>query len=66
MSARPPKYKVIPPLLMVYLAIMAYVGYPRYTSGQMSALQYFGIIAATVAVIILLFFSLRARDRRGR
>lgn len=66
MSPRPPKYKVIPVLLTVYLAVMAYVGYPRYASGQMSALQYFGIITATVAVIILLFFSLRARDRRGK
>lgn len=56
MSARPPKYKVVPVLLMVYLAAMAFVGYPRYAAGQMSALQYFGIIAATVAVIVLLFF----------
>ena len=66
MSARPPKYKVVPVLLMVYLAAMAFVGYPRYAAGQMSALQYFGIIAATVAVIILLFFSLRARYRRDK
>ncbi len=66
MASRPPKYKVIPVLLTVYLVAMAYVGYPRYASGQMSALQYFGIITATVAVIILLFFSLRARDRRGK
>lgn len=66
MSARPPKYKVVPVLLMVYLAAMAFVGYPRYAAGQTSALQYFGIIAATVAVIVLLFFSLRARYRRGK
>ena len=66
MSARPPKYKVVPVLLMVDLAAMAFVGYPRYAAGQMSALQYFGIIAATVAVIVLLFFSLRARYRRGK
>lgn len=66
MSARPPKYKVVPVLLMVYLAAMAFVGYSRYAAGQMSALQYFGIIAATVAVIVLLFFSLRARYRRGK
>lgn len=66
MSARPPKYKVVPVLLMVYLAAMSFVGYPRYAAGQMSALQYFGIIAATVAVIVLLFFSLRARYRRGK
>lgn len=66
MPARPPRYKVVPILLMVYLVAMACVGYPRYASGQMSALQYFGIITATVAVIILLFFSLRARNRRGK
>ena len=66
MSARPPKYKVVPVLLMVYLAAMAFVGYPRYAAGQVSVVQYFGIIAATVAVIVLLFFSLRARYRRGK
>lgn len=66
MPTRPPKYKIVPVLLMVYLVAMAYIGYPRYASGQMSALQYFGIIAATIAVIVLLFFSLRIRDRRKR
>lgn len=66
MPARPPRYKVVPILLMVYLVAMAYVGYPRYASGQMSALQYFGIIAATIAVIVLLLFSLRIRDRRRK
>ncbi|MGYP004700113091 len=66
MPSRPPKYKVIPILLGVYLVIMACIGYPRYAAGQMSSLQYFGIIAATLAVIVLLFFSMRARDRRGK
>ena len=66
MSRRLPKYKIIPCLLVAYLAVMAYIGYPRYASGQMSALQYFGLILATLGVIVLLFFSLRSRERRRK
>ena len=35
---------VIPVVLALYLAVMAYIGYPEYASGNMSALYYFGVI----------------------
>lgn len=42
---------------------MAYIGWPGYAAGNISALYYFGIIAATLAVIIVLHFSLKKRER---
>lgn len=53
----------IPLILLVYLAIMAVYGWKQYSAGQMSAAYFFGVIAATLAVIILLHFSLRRRER---
>lgn len=53
----------IPLLLAVYLAVMAYIGYPEYASGQTSALYYFGIIGLTIVILILLHFSLKRRER---
>lgn len=50
-------------ILTVYLACMAYIGWPGYAAGNISALYYFGIIAATLAVIIVLHFSLKKRER---
>ncbi len=54
---------IIPILLTLYLAVMAYFGWPAYASGQTSALQYFGVIAATLAVIVLLHFTLKKREQ---
>lgn len=54
---------IIPAILLVYLAVMAVPGYKQYASGAMSATEYFGIIAATVATVIALHFALRRRER---
>lgn len=54
---------LIPLLLLVYLAVMASMGWKQYAAGAMSATYYFGIIIATVAVIVLLHFNLRRRER---
>lgn len=54
---------LIPAVLLVYLAVMASIGWKQYASGVMSASEYFGIIAVTVAVIVLLRFNLRRRER---
>ncbi len=54
---------VIPLALAVYLAVMAYLGYPDYAAGRTSALQYFGIIAATIVILIVLHFSIKWRDK---
>jgi hypothetical protein len=53
---------IIPILLAIDLAVMAYVGWPGYASGQTSALQYFGIIIVCIAIITLLHFTLKKRE----
>ncbi len=57
---------LIPAILLVYLAVMSVIGYGGYSKGNMSALEYFGIIAVTLVVIILLHFNLKRRERLRR
>ncbi|MBD5177150.1 MAG: hypothetical protein HDT04_00810 [Bacteroidales bacterium] len=57
---------VIPAVLIVYLGIMSYIGYPSYSSGTMSATYYFGVIGATLFVIFLLHLNLKKRERLRR
>lgn len=52
--------------MLIYLAVMSYIGYPSYVSGQMSAPYYFGVIGATVLVIFLLHLNLKKRERLRR
>ena len=54
---------LIPLELAVYLMVMASIGWGDYASGRTSALYYFGVIAITVVILILLHFSLRRRER---
>lgn len=54
---------LIPLVLLVYLAVMASIGWKQYAAGEMSATYYFGVIAVTLAVIVLLHFNLRKRER---
>ena len=54
---------IIPLALLVYLAAMASIGWKQYASGDMSATEYFGIIAITLAVIVLLHFNMKRRER---
>ncbi len=54
---------LLPVILVIYLAVMAYIGYPAYVSGQTPALQYFGVISLTLLIIVILHFSLRRRER---
>lgn len=61
-----PRSIVIPAVLTVYLAVMAVMGYGNYASGGMSATEYYGIIALTLVIIVLLHFSLKRRDRLRR
>lgn len=63
---RAKKSAVLPLVLLVYLGVMAYIGWPAYVNGQTSPLQYFGIIGLTLAIIILLHFSLKRRERLRR
>ena len=57
---------LIPLILLVYLAVMSYIGYPAYADGRTSALYYFGVIGVTLAVIVLLHFNLKRRERLRR
>lgn len=52
---------VIPALLLVYLAVMCYIGRGELERGNYA--YYFGIIAATLLCIVLLHFTLRKRER---
>ncbi|MCM1223324.1 MAG: hypothetical protein NC548_53615 [Lachnospiraceae bacterium] len=54
---------LIPSILAIYLAVMAYIGYDEYASGKMSALYYFGVIGITLLILVLLHFNLKRRER---
>lgn len=55
---------VLPLLLLVYLAVMARIGWPDYVAGRISALSYYGAIAGTLTAIVLLHFNLKYREKR--
>ena len=57
---------LIPLILLVYLAVMSYIGYPAYADGRKSALYYFCVISKNIVVIILLHFILKHRERLRR
>lgn len=54
---------IIPLVLLIYLAIMCYIGYDGYASGEISALYYYGVITGSLLIIVLLHFSLKRRER---
>ncbi|MBR5844347.1 MAG: hypothetical protein IKY75_07185 [Bacteroidaceae bacterium] len=62
------KSAFIPALLLVYLAVMAYMGRDKLIAGNY--LEYFGILVVTLLCIVILFFTLRkqeqVRERRRR
>lgn len=57
------KSTVIPILLLAYLAVMSWLGYPAYAAGHFSALFYFGNITLTTAIILLLHINLKRREQ---
>lgn len=57
---------LIPAILLVYLGVMACIGYPEYAAGKTSAAYYFGIIAVTIVIIVLLHFNIKHRERLRR
>lgn len=54
---------LVPSILAVYLAVMAWIGYPEYAAGHTSTLYYFGIFGITIVILILLHFSIKRRER---
>lgn len=57
------KSTVLPLILLIYLAVMSYIGYGSYSSGAISALYFYGVIGTTLIVIFLLHLSLKRRER---
>ena len=55
------KSTYIPLLLLIYLAVMSYIGRGEFYAGNY--LYYFGIIGATLVCIVLLHFFMKKRDR---
>ena len=53
---------IVPVILLIYIAIMAYISYPRYkTSGNWS--EYFAVIGISVALVALLFLLLKRKQK---
>lgn len=52
---------LLPLALLVYLAVMAYMGYPHLQAGEYTF--YFGVIGASLVIIALLYIILRKRDK---
>lgn len=53
--------QVLPLLLLVYLAFMAYVGRQRFYNGE--HFTYFGIIGIGLAIIVALYFVLKKKEQ---
>lgn len=54
---------IIPIALLAYLGVMSYIGYKGYASGEFSAIRYFDVIAVSFLIIVLLFFSLKRKEK---
>ena len=52
---------VFPIIMLVYLAVMAWIGRDRLERGEY--LYYFGIIGGSLLIIVLLYFSLRRKEQ---
>ena len=63
---RVPRSTLIPLLLLIYLAVMAYIGWGTYAKGESSALYYFGTIGVTLVIIVILHFNLKRREALRR
>lgn len=52
---------LIPAVLLVYLGVMSYIGYPEFQQGHY--LYYFGVIGVTLFIIAILRVFLKKRER---
>ncbi len=60
------RHVLVPLILLIYLAVMAYMGLPGLRSGVTPPMQYFGTLFITLGIIILLYFFMKKRDRLRR
>lgn len=58
------KSNLITIILLIYLGVMAYIGWPKFEAGQY--VEYFAIILVTLIVIFLLRVVLRKKERLKR
>lgn len=63
MSRKIPRSTVVPAILLVYLAVMSYIGLDGLRSGATSLFAYIATIVVTLGVILLLHLFLKKRDR---
>ena len=61
MSNKPKRSTVIPLCLLVYLAVMAWMGRGRLLAGEY--LYYFGVLGGSLAIIAVLYWSLRRKEK---
>lgn len=61
MKRRFKKSTIEPAILLVYLAFMAYMGRSMFYSDERA--KYIAVIAVTTAIIILLHFSLKRKEK---
>lgn len=61
MKRRFKKSTIVPAILLVYLAFMAYIGRNMFYSDERA--KYIAVIAVTIAIIILLHFSLKRKEK---
>ena len=54
------KSTFIPAVLLIYLAVMAYMGRDKFIAGNY--IEYFGILVVTLLCIAILFFTLRKQE----
>ncbi|MDE7026176.1 MAG: hypothetical protein K2O88_09915 [Paramuribaculum sp.] len=62
MKKKIPRSTWLPIVLLAYLAVMSYMG--RQELFQGNYLYYFGIIGSTLAIIIVLHFLLKYREKK--
>lgn len=62
MNRKTTKQFLLPAALFIYMAIMAYISYPRYkASGNWG--EYFAVIGISVVLVVLLFFLLKRKQK---
>ena len=58
------RHVVIPLLMLIYLAVLAYISRQRLADGEY--LYYFGVIGISLIIIVLLYFVLKKKERLRR
>ena len=62
MNRKIKKHFLFPAVLLIYLAIMAYISYPRYKeSGNWN--EYFTVTGISVLLVVALFFLLKRKQQ---